>query len=84
MGYRPEWETMPIRNLPADTVKFWRRIRKDARMVVYVRTEKAVRRYSVGPAGGVFTGATALELVDVLGANVRQRNPALDASAAAE
>ena len=75
-GVRPEWATMPIRNLPHDTLSVRRRMRAREVMTVTMKTAHAFTCYALGPAGGSHATATELELVRLLGSNVRQAEDA--------
>ena len=70
-GYKPEWETLPIVNIPDDAIRIRRRIRKNEAMQVFVRTHNAVVRCVVGPTSGSIQRTDSLELLYAIGSNVR-------------
>jgi hypothetical protein len=51
-GARPEWVTLPIVNLPVDTMKVRRRIRSFSVAKAYVKTMTGVQEWSLAPCDG--------------------------------
>ena len=66
-GSKPEWATMPINNLPANTLKVRRKIRYCECARAYVKTTTEVQEWYLSPNGD---GKT-LNLVMMQGSNVR-------------
>ena len=69
LGANPKWTTLPISNLPPQTIKVRRRIRNDSAAVAYVKTETEVQRWILAP-----DGEAAVKLEILQGINSRQPN----------
>ncbi len=63
-GCVDSFATLPISNLPPDTVKVRRRIRNDRVAVAFVKTRFSVQRWILGPDGN-----GALKLLFIQGEN---------------
>ena len=50
-GANPEWSTLPILNLPPDTLKVRRRIRNRDAARAFVKTQTEVQEWILAPAG---------------------------------
>ena len=48
-GVRPEYSTLPIVNLPPDTIKVRRRIRNTAPAMAYVKTPTEIQKWVLAP-----------------------------------
>ncbi len=56
IGCKPEFATLPINNLPADTIAVRRRIRNDCAAVAFVKTKTTVEKWILSPdhKGGLY------------------------------
>lgn len=71
-GIKREFQTLPIVNLPDDTLKVRRRMRVGKPMQVFVKTKRGTECHVAGPTGGKFEGMLeSLELIGLYGFNVR-------------
>jgi hypothetical protein len=68
-GSKPELATLPITNLPSDTIKVRRRIRNDQYAVAFVKTKTTVEKWMLAPDGDA-----ALKLLINQGINARMPN----------
>jgi hypothetical protein len=76
-GWRPDWIDCPISNLPADTLRVWRRIRAGEIARAFVRRPGAVEKWMLAPDGERSLKLLILEGVNVcptLSSNVCERS----------
>ena len=70
-GAQERWATLPIANLPPDTLKVRRRIRGTELMRVFVKTPRGVTAHIAKP-DGTLTDCKAIVLYEAYGMNINQ------------
>ena len=50
-GLKPEWLTLPITNLPPDTISVKRKMRGEKAVEAFVKTPDTVQRWTLAPDG---------------------------------
>lgn len=68
------WSSLPIINLPPNTIKVRRRIRNDRFASVFVKTKTEVQHWRLCPVGDKFNGVTELYLDLLQGVNAFSPN----------
>lgn len=68
-GVNPEWEKMPIANLPENTIKVRRRFRQKDFAKAYIKTQTSIQEWILGPEDGCNRLTGPLKLVVLNGIN---------------